>query len=72
MLWLKDQDRPRGSNATFAKAAGEFLIKTDSLATAGKWRREKTRLGETQMQSAFESIYTTVEQLSAIVDELEV
>ena len=72
MLWLKDRDRPPGSKATFAKAAEEFSIKTDSLATPGKWRRDKTRLNETQMQSAFESIYATVEQLAGIVDELEV
>ena len=72
MLWLKDCDRPPGSNATFAKAAEEFSIKPDSLASPGKWRREKTRLTETQMQSAFESIYATVEQLAGIVDELEV
>ncbi|KPK39379.1 MAG: hypothetical protein AMJ65_11625 [Phycisphaerae bacterium SG8_4] len=72
MLWLKDRDRPPGSSATFAKAAGEFLIKTDSLATAGRWRREKIRLSETEMQSAFESIYATIERLADIVDELEV
>jgi hypothetical protein len=72
MLWLKDVDRQPGSEATFVKATGEFSVKTDSLATAGKWRREKTRLTETEMESAFESIYATIEQLSDIVDELEV
>ena len=72
MLWLKDLDRASGSNATFVKAAGEFSIKTDSLADAGRWRREKIRLSETQMENAFESIYATVEQLAGIVDELEV
>jgi len=72
MLWLKDVERASGSNATFVKAADEFSIKTDSLATAGKWRREKTRLSETEMENAFESIYATIEQLAGIVDELEV
>jgi len=72
MLWLKGLDRTSGSNATFAKAVGEFSIKTDSLVTAGKWRREKTRLSEAEMENAFESIYATIEQLSGIVDELEV
>jgi len=72
MLWLKDVDRTSGSNATFVKAAGEFSVKTDALATAGKWRREKVRLSETETENAFESIYATIEQLADIVDELEV
>ena len=72
MLWLKDVNRPSGNNATFVKAAGEFSVKTDALATAGKWRREKIRLSETEMENAFESIYATIEQLADIVDELEV
>ncbi len=72
MLWLKGIDRASGSEATFVKAADEFSVKTDSLVTAGKWRQEKTRLGETEMENAFESIYATIEQLADIVDELEV
>lgn len=72
MLWLKDVDRTSTSEATFVKAASEFSIKTDSLVTAGKWRREKTRLSETEMENAFEAIYATIEQLADIVDELEV
>jgi len=72
MLWLGDVDRASGSKATFVEAAGEFSIKTDSLVTAGRWRREKTRLGETEVQNAFESIYATIEHLACIVDELEV
>lgn len=72
MLWLKDVDRASTSEATFVKAADEFSIKTDSLVTAGKWRREKTRLSETEMENAFEAIYATIEQLADIVDELEV
>jgi hypothetical protein len=72
MLWLKDVDRASTGEATFVKAAGKFSIKTDSLVTAGKWRREKTRLSETEMENAFEAIYATIEQLADIVDELEV
>lgn len=72
MLWLRDVEREPGGKATFVKAADEFSIKTDSLVTAGKWRREKTRLSETEMENAFEAIYATIEQLADIVDELEV
>ncbi len=72
MLWLKDIDRPARTEPTFSKAAGEFSINMDSLIAAGKWRHEKVRLSETEMESAFESVYTTVEQLAALVDKLEV
>jgi len=72
MLWLKDIDRPIRTEPTFSKAAGEFSINMDSLITTGKWRHEKVRLSETEMESAFESVYTTVEQLAVLVDKLEV
>ena len=72
MLWLKDIDRPVRTEPTFSKAGGEFSINMDSLITAGKWRHEKVRLSETEMESAFESVYTTVEQLALVVDKLEV
>jgi len=72
MLWLKDIDRPAGAEPTFNKAAGEFSINMDSLMAAGKWRYQKMPLGETELESAFESVYTTVEQLALVVDKLEV
>jgi hypothetical protein len=72
MLWLNDIDRAAGAEPTLRKAAGEFLINMDSLMTARKWQYEKLRLSEIEMQSAFESVYTTVEQLALIVDKFEV
>jgi len=72
MLWLKDIDRTAEAEPTFSKAAGEFAVKTDSLRTAGRWRHQKVRLSETQMEEAFESIYSTVDELAAIVDKLKV
>jgi len=72
MLWLKDVDRTGVTETTFVNAAKEFSVSTDSLVTAGKWRHEKTRLSETEMENAFESIYATVEKFADIVDELEV
>jgi hypothetical protein len=72
MLWLKDTDRPGRAEPVFTKAAEQFSIKTDSLIAARKWRHEKTRPQEDQITTAFESIYTTVEQLALIVDKLEV
>ena len=72
MLWLKDIDRTARAEATFGKAAGEFSIDTNPLKSAVKWRYEKIRLSETEMENAFESAYSVIEQLAGIVDELKV
>ena len=72
MLWLKDIDRPAQTGATFAKTATEFSVNLDSLITAAKWRHEKVRLSEAEMENAFGAVYTTVEQLADLVDKLEV
>jgi len=72
MLWLKDAERPARAEPTFSKAAGEFSFNMDSLQRAGRWRHEKIRLSETEMETAFESVYAAVEQLALVVDKLEV
>jgi hypothetical protein len=72
MLWLKDIDRTARAEPTFGKATGEFLINTDSLKMATKWRHEKIRLSETEIENAFESVYSAVEQLAGMVDKLKV
>ena len=72
MLWLKDIDRTAQAEPTFVKAAGEFSIDTNPLKSAIKWRHEKIRLSETEMENAFESVYSVVEQLAGIVDKLKV
>jgi len=72
MLWLKDIDRTARAEPTFSGSAGEFLINTDPLTSAIKWRHKKIRLSETEMENAFESVYSVVEQLAGIVDKLKV
>jgi hypothetical protein len=72
MLWLKDVERPSRTEPTFSKAAGEFSFNADSLTIAAKWRHEKTRLSTAEMENAFASVYSTVEQLADTVDKLEV
>ncbi len=72
MLWLKNIDRSARAEPTFVKAAGEFSVDTNPLTTAIKWRYEKTRLSDMEMQNAFRSVYSVVEQLSDIVDKLKV
>jgi hypothetical protein len=72
MLWLKDIDRTARTEATFGKAAEEFSIDTNPLKSAIKWRHEKVRLSETEMENAYEAVYSVVEQLSDIVDKFKV
>jgi len=72
MLWLKDIDRTAQAVPTFNSAASEFSIDTNPLTSAIKWRHEKVRLSETEMENAFESVYSVVEQLAGIVDKLKV
>jgi len=72
LLWLKDIDRTARAVPTFNGAADEFSIDTNPLTSAIKWRHEKIRLGETEMENAFESVYSVIEQLAGIVDKLKV
>lgn len=71
ILWLKDIDRPKEAVPTFNKAAAEFSIKTTPLITAEKWRHQKVRLTETEMEDSFNSVYGAVDQLATFVDKLE-
>ena len=72
MLWLKEIERPVCAEPTFSNAAKEFSVNMESLETARKWQDQNARLSEAEMEKAFESVYTTVEQLALIVDKLEV
>lgn len=72
MLWLKDVERTPRVEPTFNSAAGEFSIDTNPLTSVIKWRHEKIRLSEIEMENAFESVYSVVEQLAGIVDKLKV
>lgn len=71
MLWLKNIERPEVTEQTFRKAAELFSINLDSIITAEKWRHEKKRLEESQIDKTFESVYSSVEQLAETVDKLE-
>jgi hypothetical protein len=72
ILWLKDIVRPAGTEHTFSTAADKLSIKMDSIITAGQWRHQKVRLSEAEMESSFEMIYSTIDQLAEAVDKLEV
>ncbi len=72
MLWLKDIGRSNRAKQIFKKAADEFSIIPGILHEVFGWRHQKIRLTNSEMQDAFEAIYTTIEQLALIVDKLEV
>jgi hypothetical protein len=72
MLWLKDVDRSARAEPTFSKAAGEFSIDMNPLTSAIKWRHEKVRLSDIEMENTFQSVYAVVDQLADIVDKLKV
>lgn len=72
MLWLKDIERSARAELTFSKASGEFSIDTNPLISTIKWRHEKARLGDIEMENIFESVYSVVDQLADIVDKFKV
>jgi hypothetical protein len=72
MLWLKDIERPSCTEPVFAKAAEDFSIEPKPFVMARKLRHKKTRPQESDITAAFESIYSAVDQLAVIVDQLEV
>jgi hypothetical protein len=72
MLWLKDAERPATMAATFRKATEVFAVNLEAVATAERWRYEKPRLTDTEIESAFEAIYAATDRLAQIVDGLEV
>lgn len=72
MLWLKGSERPAEAQSVLQKSAQEFSIAAEMLVAACKWRYEKPRLAEDELENAFESIYSTIDQLAAMADKLEV
>jgi hypothetical protein len=81
MLWLKDIDRPAETEPTFQKASAELStrpgeasrsgIGIDPLITVTKWQYERSKPDAIQVRNIFESVYSIVEKLAGIVDELE-
>lgn len=72
MLWLQDVERSGTMEPTFRRAAEEFSVNLDAAVKAERWRYEKPRLTDAEIESAFESIYAATDRLAEIVDGLEV
>ena len=72
VLWLKGIERPKEGQAVLVKALGELSIESDKLCEVLGWRHQKLKLSQIEIQGVFEAVYTAIEELSVIVDKLEV
>lgn len=72
MLWLKEANRPRMTAATFVEAGGSLSVDLGNVAVVARWRHEKARPSEGDIERAFEGVYAAVEALARIVDAMEV
>jgi len=72
MLWLKEQERGGLAEQTFAAAAAQFSVELSPLCDVYRWREEKPRLREMELEKAFERAYGAVDNLANAVDGLEV
>jgi len=71
LLWLKDVARPPAMEAALRKAGGEFDVDLSAAIAAERWRYEKPRLTDAEVESAFISIVAAVDTLARRVDKLE-
>ncbi len=71
MLWLKDVERPRTMAATLKEASARFLVDLDAAMRADRWRHEKPRLSDADIESTFVAIVAAVDRLAATIDEME-
>jgi len=72
MLWLRDIERPATAQPTIDRADEALDINLKPLRDVRKWRTEKPKPTTDEIEDAFESVYTVVDQLAIIVDKLEV
>ncbi len=71
LLWLKDMERPKTMAAALQKAAGEFQVDLNAVVAAERWRYEKPRPTDADIQNAFAAVVESVEFLTTMVDEFE-
>jgi hypothetical protein len=72
MLWLVDLDRKPGRAPTCQDAWEAFGIDTQILASVLGWHYQDLRPSAEDVQSAFDAVYATVDQLAYFADDLEV
>lgn len=71
MLWLKDVERPRTMTAALRKASEQLNVELDAAIEADQWRQGRRRLTAAEVEAGFEDVFAAVENLSQIVDDLE-
>ncbi|MBP7050737.1 MAG: nucleotidyltransferase domain-containing protein [Phycisphaerae bacterium] len=72
LLWLRDITRPTTMAATVREAADRFRVILDPVLAAEKWRHEKSRPSDADIESTFVGIVGVVDRLATILDEMEV
>lgn len=71
MLWLKGVERPKTMDAALRKAGDEFQVDLSAAFAAARWRHEKPRLTDAELQSACAALLTAVDRLTTLIDEFE-
>jgi len=71
MLWLKDIERPRTMEAALRKAAGEFHVDLDPVTAAERWRYQKRRPTDAEIEGTFALVLRAVDLLATTVDGFE-
>jgi hypothetical protein len=72
MLWLRDVERPRTMEAALRKTAETFQLNLDAAIAAERWRYEKPRLTDLEVETAFATIVGAVDVMTATVDAMKV
>jgi hypothetical protein len=72
MLWLVDLERKPGRAPTCQDAWEAFGIDTQILVSVLGWYYQDLRPSAEDVQSAFDAVYATVDQLAYFADDLEV
>ena len=72
ILWLVDLDRTPDREPTYRQVWEVFGIEAQGLASVWSWHDPNHRPTEKDLQTAFDSVYGTVDQLAYFVDDLEI
>lgn len=71
MLWLKDLERPRAMEPALRRTAGAFDVELDAVIAAERWRYEKPRLTDADVEKHFTAIVEAIDRLTTTIDRLE-
>ena len=55
MLWLQDAERPTTMAATLREAADRFHVNLDTVLGANRWRHERPRLSDAEIEALYYS-----------------